>query len=42
MFLLYILEITAALAPSILSDLYCNDARSKALAIYYLTLPVGR
>ena len=30
------------IAPTILSDLFVKEMRSKALAIFYFAIPVGR
>lgn len=37
-----LLLVNQSLAPAIISDLYHKNERSKFLAMYYFTVPVGR
>jgi MFS transporter, Spinster family, sphingosine-1-phosphate transporter len=32
----------STIAPTIISDLFVNDMRSKMLALFYFAIPVGR
>jgi len=32
----------STIAPTIISDLYVKDARSRMLAFFYFAIPVGR
>jgi MFS transporter, Spinster family, sphingosine-1-phosphate transporter len=32
----------STIAPTIISDLFINDMRSKMLALFYFAIPVGR
>ena len=32
----------STIAPTIIADMFSKDARSKALAVFYFAIPVGR